>query len=132
MRIVTGRDLSPISPVVPAVAGRLESLSFSPDGTTVDSGGGDGSIAFWEGRMLRPIGAPIRSARPGLWEAFYRSDGSVAGYMPAETNDAEQWFTMPARADQWLSSVCQLAGTTLSQAEWDRYLGTDRPYRNVC
>jgi DNA-binding SARP family transcriptional activator/WD40 repeat protein len=130
--IVSGRDLAPISTLVPAHAGTVQSMSFSPDGATLVTGGDDGGMAFWEGHTLRPIGAPLRSTRPDLWLAWFRSDGTVAGYMPADTDGAEQWFTMPARADQWLSSACNLAGTTLSPAEWKRYIGGGRPYQNVC
>jgi WD40 repeat protein len=132
MRIVVARDLTPISATVQAAAGPVQSVSFAPDGDTVLSGGGDGTMAFWDGRTLRPIGPPIHSVRQDSWWAWFRHDGSVTGYAPAITDGAEQWFTMPARADQWLSSACQLADTTLSQAEWDRYVGAGRAYRKVC
>jgi WD40 repeat protein len=132
MRIVAARDLAPISAAVQAAAGPVQSVSFAPDGDTVLSGGGDGTMAFWDGRTLRPIGPPIRSVREDSWWAWFRHDGSVTGYAPAITGDTEQWFTMPARADQWLSSACQLAGTTLSRVEWDRYVGAPRSYRKVC
>ena len=58
--------------------------------------------------------------------------GAVAGFMPAANAGGLEWFTMPARPDQWLALACQLAGSTLSPAEWNTYIGRDHPYRNVC
>jgi len=44
----------------------------------------------------------------------------------------EQSFTMSARADQWLNLARELAGPTLSQVEWNTYVGADRPFQNLC
>jgi WD40 repeat protein len=132
MRVVAARDLAPISAAVQAAAGPVQSVSFAPDGDTIVTGGGDGTMAFWDGRTLRPIGSPIRSIREDSWWVWFRHDGSVTGYTPGVAEGTEQWFTMPAQADQWLASACQLAGTTLTRDEWDRYVGAGRAYRKVC
>jgi DNA-binding SARP family transcriptional activator/WD40 repeat protein len=132
MRVVAARDLAPVSAAVQAAAGPVQTVSFAPNGNTVVSGGGDGTMTFWDGRTLRPIGSPIRSMREDSWWVWFRHDGSVAGYTPGVSDGTEQWFTMPAQADQWLSSACQLAGTTLSRDEWDRYVGAGHAYRKVC
>jgi hypothetical protein len=132
MVVVAARDFAPLTPVVHAVAGGVTSLSYSSDGATLVSGGDDGTLTFWEGGTLRPMASPIRSTRADLWLAFFRSDGSVTGYLPADADGALQWFSMPARADQWLTMACQMAGPTLSTVEWDRYVGPDRPFQNVC
>jgi hypothetical protein len=89
-------------------------------------------MAFWDSQTLRPIGTPIISTRTDMWLVRYRSDGSIAGYMPADVAGEFQWFTMPARADQWLKLACQLAGPTLTAPEWERYVGGGRPFLDVC
>jgi DNA-binding SARP family transcriptional activator/WD40 repeat protein len=132
IRVVAARNLAPISAAVQAAAGSVQSVSFAPDGNTLVSGDGDGTMTFWDGRTLRPIGSPIRSMRDDSGWVWFRHDGSVAGYTPALADGTQQWFTMPARAEQWLTSACHLAGTTLSRTEWDRYIGAARSYRNVC
>jgi DNA-binding SARP family transcriptional activator/WD40 repeat protein len=132
IRVAAARDLTPISATAAAVSGNVTSVSFAPDGETVVSGGDDGTMAFWDGRTLRPIGSPIRSVRSGQWLTWFRGDGSVTGYTPGADDDTEIWFTMPARPEEWLSSACALAGTPLTPAEWDRYVGGGRAYQKVC
>ena len=132
MRVVAARDLAPISTGVSAVVGELLSVSFSPDGQTIVSGGDSGVMAFWDAQTLRPIGSPIRATPPDAWWAWYRHDGSIAGYAPGPTGDSQQWFVMPGLPSQWLVSACQLAGVTLSRDEWDRYIGTTRGYKDPC
>ena len=130
--VVRTRDFAKLTSVIHAVAGGVTSLAFSSDGSTLVSGGDDGTLAFWDSETLRPIGTPIRSTRTDLWRAWYRSDGSVVGYEPADAEGAFQWFSMPGRADQWLNLACQIAEPTLTKDEWDRYVGGGRPFQSVC
>jgi hypothetical protein len=121
-----------VSAAVKAQVDQVETVSFSPDGGTVVSGGDDGFMTFWDAETLRPIGSPVAAVHAGLWTAWYRDDGSVTGYAPGDADFTEQWLVMPAEPDRWLAAACQLAGTTLSRDEWDTYIGAGQPYRAVC
>ena len=133
VRVVSARDLAPISPVTTAVAGTVQSVSFSPDGATLVTGGSDGRLALWDARTLQPIGPAIRASRDDdSWWAWFRGDGTVTGYAPGPQEGSERWFTFPASPTAWVEAACRLAGDTLSRSEWIQYVGSTPNYRSVC
>lgn len=132
IRVVDALKLAPISPAVHVVAGAVQSISFAPDGKTVVTGGDNGTLAFWDSRTLQQIGMAIRGVRDDSWWAFYRGDGTVTGYAPSPVDGKEQWFTLPAQPEAWLSAACRVAGDRLTRAEWTQAVGANRPYQRVC
>ncbi|MFL6098524.1 MAG: BTAD domain-containing putative transcriptional regulator [Actinomycetales bacterium] len=131
VRVVDARALAPISDAVTTVSGVVQTVSWSPDGNTLVVGGSDGTMSFWT-PTLRPIGAPVRSARVDSWWAWYDDEGSVVGYAPSDLAGQERWFHMPAQPGLWAGAACRLAASQLSRAEWRRYVGSAAPYRRVC
>jgi WD40 repeat protein len=70
--MLTALQRSPRLVATLAAPGRRDA-AFSPNGKTVVTGGGDGSLRFWDARDGRPLGPP----RPGL-----RSTVSTLAYAP--------------------------------------------------
>ena len=42
-----------------------------------------------------------------------------------------RWFTFDGQPAELATIACQLAGSDITSAQWQRYVG-DRPYRHVC
>ena len=80
-------------------------------------------MARWQ-----PVWAPLADS----WWAWFTPDGDLAGYAPSDVPGHEQWFTMPARPQEWAAAARRLADSPLTRAEWDRYIGNQRRYRNLC
>jgi hypothetical protein len=131
-RVVDARNLEPVSPPAQAAVGIVTSVAFSPDGSTLVTGGSDGRLTFWDSHTLQPIGQSIIASRADSWWAVFRADGNLAGYAPTAADGTEQWFTMPARPDEWIAIACRFAGGGLTGAEWTRYVGAGHSYRRLC
>jgi len=132
VRVVKAQHFEPISTAVNAATNQVTSVSFSPDGSTLATGTSDGRLAFFDSRTMAPIGQPLYAQRHDAWWAQYRADGTVAGIEPLAAPGNTQWFTMPAAAADWVAAACRFAGGDLSRAEWSRYVGSSRSYRQVC
>jgi len=114
----------------------LKTASFSPDGTTLVTGGTSGTLSLYTVPDLRLMGRqlPIGTLGTGGIFAWYTRSGQVAGYAPdlAKPNsDLRQWFTLRVDGPSLAREACQLAGETITRAQWTRYVG-DRPYQSVC
>ena len=56
--------------------GSVESISASPDGRLIASGGSDGKIVLWDARTHRKVGAPL-SAGSAVWSVAFAPDGRL-------------------------------------------------------
>ena len=115
-------------------AGPVDSLDFSRDDRALVLGAGD--VSFWSVPELTREGQAIEiggSEGSGGLSAWYAPDGDVVGFASdADRPDAGvRWFSLRAQPSSLLSIACQLAGSDITEAQWQRYVG-DRPYRHVC
>ena len=115
-----------IGPRVLAAAGWVLDLAWSPSGTTLVSAGTDGTV-----RLIDVATKTVADVLPGLenqWaDATPSSDGSRL-YVAYENGQAYDWSIDPAVLAQ---DACNIAGRTLTQAEWSQYL-PNRPYAPAC
>ncbi len=113
-----------------AAPGPIQSVDFAPDGRTLITA--SGAINFWNARDLAPEGEGVligdSRSSDGNW-AWYRPDGDVVGF--STRDDIERWFTFHAQPAELSTLACQLAGSDITNAQWQRYVG-DRPYEHVC
>ena len=68
---------------------------------------------------------PTLAARPGVagWAHIAKAPG---------TGTQASYFDIALDANAWSAAACRLAGGPLSEADWRRYFGKDRPYAPVC
>jgi hypothetical protein len=112
-------------------------VSFSPDGRTIVTGGTAGSLSFFDAADLSREGTPLPigvGANNGGVFAWFDRRGNVVGLGndPAQPGTTlHRWFTFAAEPSSLVRTACDLAGTDITRAQWQRYVG-DRPYRSVC
>ena len=116
--------------VVRAPATIYSALAHSEDGTLLfalpSTTAGRALLSIWDART----GAPIVSDLP-----FSQTDGDAS---LAPTGDdrlflgtADGLVRLDLDPSHWETTACELAGRTLTEAEWSAYLG-DAPYRPAC
>jgi WD40 repeat protein len=110
-----------------AHTGRVDTVSVSLDGHTLATTSNDGSTRLWD----LPSGRPIGTALPGLAQhdtaaAFIDSGGRLVTL--ADNGHGYLWDVRP---QSWARRVCEIAGRTLTRAEWNNAL-PERPYAPAC
>jgi WD40 repeat protein len=114
---VASRDR--IGPAMQSPSGLSIGLAMSPDATLLLSGGSDG-IQLWDvaGGVAvgRPYPAPTPLGPPLQWLG-------AESFAVVTDRGVETWTTDP---DDWRTHVCELAGRSLTDDEWERF-GTDAP-----
>jgi WD40 repeat protein/DNA-binding SARP family transcriptional activator len=122
-------DLSTGDPVGPAFDGPTSTVDLSPDGRTVAAAGGHGQVVMWDVATRTVLGrsfTPVVGPRDNLTAAF-TPDGARL-FILSETGEGWVWNVDPS---SWESRACQIAGRSMTQAEWSLYL-PDRPYQATC
>lgn len=96
-----------------------------------------------DGRFL----IQTRSGQYELWDieagariGVLADPGPLAPTFPAVHPDEShvwirldgQWTKIPLDPERWLELACELAGRSLTEAEWRDFVPGDRPYRDAC
>jgi hypothetical protein len=87
----------------------------------------------WDAALPLPPGTTLALA-PGTPAIKLAARPGVADWAhTASGNDARAThFDIALDPNAWSQAACSLAGGPLSQADWRRYFGADRPYAPVC
>lgn len=109
----------------------ITSISISPDGNTLVSGGEDRAVTIWD---ITDVSNPSRRVsfyghsdfilHGGL---FFTGDGNTV----ISTSKMEVVF-WDVDTDSWLYKACRIAGRNLTEPEWKQYIGSDIPYHLTC
>jgi WD40 repeat protein len=119
----TGRRL--LQPVT-ANAGFVLSVGFTPDGSTIVTGGTDGTVRLWDSSTLKQIGSHLPHDE-NQWAMAWvvRSDEIevVSGI-----GKLYRWDLDPRR---WADQACLVANRRLTRSEWRTFLPR-APYEPAC
>ncbi|AQZ65508.1 High-affnity carbon uptake protein Hat/HatR [[Actinomadura] parvosata subsp. kistnae] len=112
---------------LPGHSAAVSALAFSADDRTLVTASEDGSVRVWN---------VVTPARPELWAVFagrgaagdveLGPDGTV---LAAASGSAAQLYGL--NVEQATGNVCEASGTSISGAEWARYV-PGRPYAPPC
>jgi len=123
-------DLATGHPVGPAFASDTpNTVDLSPDGRTLVAAG-DGWVTMRDtatGTILGRSWFPDPRSRDNNLAAAFTPDGRRL-FVVSDSGEAWVWNVDPA---SWASRACQIAGRSLTQAEWQVNL-PDRPYNPTC
>jgi WD40 repeat protein len=105
----------------------VDTVNVSPDGQTLATTSDDGTTRLWDVASGRPVGAAL----PGLsghepTAAFV--DGGTHLVTLHDNGRGDLWDIQPR---SWSRRACQVAGRTLTRAEWDDAL-PERTYAPAC
>jgi WD40 repeat protein len=110
----------------------VRSIAFSPDGTTLASGGTDNAVRLWDVATGTELGGPLNGHIQAVESVAFSHDGRllVSG---SRDNTVRVWqgVTVPPSFAQLRQEVCSFLGAGLSSAEWSTY-APDVPYQQTC
>jgi WD40 repeat protein len=107
--------------------GPVDTVSVSPDGHTLATTSNDGSTRLWD----LPSGRPIGTALPGSAQHDTAAAFIDHGNRLVTLSDNGQGHLWDVQARSWARRACQIAGRTLSRAEWNNVL-PERTYAPAC
>jgi WD40 repeat protein/DNA-binding SARP family transcriptional activator len=120
--ISTGAQIGPTF-----TGGQGNTVDLSPDGSTLVAAG-TGQVVMWDVATGIVIGRPFQPAGPKAeLAASFAPDGRRL-FVVADTGEAFVWDVDPA---SWEARACQIAGRSLTEAEWQVNL-PDRSYDPTC
>ncbi|HEY6888827.1 MAG TPA: WD40 repeat domain-containing protein, partial [Solirubrobacter sp.] len=126
-RLWSTKTWKPASRPFTGQAGRVEWESTSPDSHTLAVGGPEGTIRLWDLRTQQPLGAPL----PALPNHYALPQFSPDGNSLFAITDAGRAYRWDMRPAAWAQHACDVAGRTLTRAEWEAVL-PGRPYAPAC
>jgi DNA-binding SARP family transcriptional activator/WD40 repeat protein len=127
VQVLSTADWTPVTRTFSGHAGGLFSVTISRDDSTLLTSSFDGTVRLWDIDSEQAVGAPLPGL-PGHGVAgILTPDGNtvIAGY---DTGQAYRWDIRP---QSLVRQACQIAGRTLTRAEWDEFL-PGRPYKPAC
>jgi WD40 repeat protein len=106
----------------------INGLAFSPDGTLLASGGSDSMIRLWDVERRQTLGLPLVGHPAPVANVVFSPDGTK---LASFSNDSTIiLWDLDLRS--WINHACTLASRNLTQEEWERFVGSSRPYERTC
>jgi WD40 repeat protein/DNA-binding SARP family transcriptional activator len=127
VRLWSTKTWKPATHILRGHAGEVLWESMSPDGRTLATGGFDGTVRLWDLPTQREVGAPL----PGLPGRLTVPQFTPDGRSLLAITDAGRAYLWDVRSSSWLRHACEVAGRTLTRAEWEDAL-PGRRYAPAC
>ena len=112
------------SPAMPSVT----TLTFSPDGATLATAAGNGSVRLWDVATQQEIGTPMTVGVQPVYAAAFGPGGSTLA--TASGDGAARIWGVAFPADL-MRAACGIADVTLTRQQWADYAGS-QPFQQVC
>lgn len=116
------RRLEPVN----ASAGFVLTVAFTPDGSTIVTGGTDGTVRLWDADTLKQIGSPLPHADNEWAPAMVVGKDQVL--VVSAIGKLHRWDLDPRR---WADQACLVANRMLTRSEWRSFL-PGVPYAPAC
>jgi WD40 repeat protein len=124
--IATG---NPVNPPLTGLNGLAGTVDMTSDGSTILGADESGNVLLWDVATGATIGDPLPGPGPDdRWLAAYFTPDGHRVFVVSETGSGWVWDVDPSG---WESRACQIAGRSLTQQEWEKFL-PDRPYHATC
>jgi WD40 repeat protein len=126
--IETGR----VERVVVRSGDPVNDVSITPDGETLAAAIGN-SVVLWDVDSGQQLGEALAGGQDQVVNVQFSPDGRFLGwgsFSIAPTDDLVVLWN--ASLSGWREAACRLANRNLTRDEWDRFIGTARPYAKTC
>jgi WD40 repeat protein/class 3 adenylate cyclase len=108
-------------------AGAIATVDISPDGRMLATTSSDGTARLWD----VPSGRPIGAALPGVVDHYVAAAFVEGGTQLVTLYDNGRGYRWDVRPQSWARRACDVAGRTLTRAEWQTAL-PERGYAPAC
>jgi WD40 repeat protein len=93
--------------------GVVTTTSYSPDGRTILTSGGDGAVRLWDAGRLRPLGEPLHVADNLARQPVFTPDGTQILALD-RTGRVTTWDATPG---SWLRRACSVVDRDFTAQE---------------
>ncbi|MBK7454227.1 MAG: hypothetical protein IPJ46_11090 [Anaerolineales bacterium] len=104
-------------------SGLVKTIVFSPDGTTLASGGFDSNIILWDVVSRQPIGRPLTGHTGAIFSLAYKPNSKILASGSID-NTVILWNLDP---QIWVADLCRRVGRPFTQDEWKQFF-ENQPY----
>ena len=105
----------------------VHSVTFSPDGHRISTGGNDGTVRLWDAESGQPLGKPMTGHEGPVYSVAFSPDGRriVSG---SDDNTVRLWRAPLASSD----TLCTKLSQNISHKQWRDWVNPGIDYIEVC